>query len=245
MASYRQTNAGGTNGSTLTAGSGGSTDGSTPYDAVSVGVNATLAYDNTHSLFGTGDLAVKCATGVSSVTDYMSWSTSLAFATPMYCSQCFYFTAAPAAQIRLLSILAAGTAIAKVNLTAAGKFQLSDAAANVQATTGVVPTNAPFRIDLALLALSATVGQMELRYFADPFSSIPTESVSPAATWNSGTTAPDEIRFGLSAGLANVVAFWMDEAQASNTAYPPPPRWTRSPLNRPSSRAPLIRAGSW
>lgn len=245
MASYRQTNAGGTNGSTVAAASGGSADGSTPYDAVSIGASATLIYDNTHTLFGAGDLAVKAATGASAVVDYMSWTTSLSYATPEYCSCCFYLTALPAAQIRLLSILAAGTTIARVNLTAAGKVQVQDSASNVQATTAVIPTNAWFRVDLALLALSATVGQLQARYFADPFSAVPTETVSPAATWNTGTTAANEIRFGLSAGLANVVAFWMDEAQASNSAYPPPPQWRRSQINRPASRAPLIRAGSW
>lgn len=220
MSRWFQSNTGGVNGSNVAAGSGGSADGSTPYDAANIGASATLIYDNTHILPGTL-LAVKCATGASAVACTMSWTTALTYGVPMYASCCYYHTANPASQIRLLSWERVNALAAGINLLTTGQIQ--GFAGSGTNTTASIPLNSWYRVDLKLVVASATVGQVEVRLFNDPFSSTPTETKTSAATFNTGTGNPDELRIGLASAIANAGPFWMAYPQASNTGYPPPP----------------------
>jgi hypothetical protein len=219
-----QTNAGGVNGVTVAAGSGGSADGSTPYDVASVGASAVVAYDTTHPLYP-GGLSVKFSTGASAVTATASHSTSITWATPMWCSACFYFTAIPTAQTRILTLLAANVAICAVNITTSGFIQCSIPANAIVSTGAIAITaNKMFRVELKLIALSATVGQAEARWFSDAFSNgTPTETKTTTATGNTGTTTPDRAALGIGTGVANIPAFWGTHLQEDNTAYPAPP----------------------
>lgn len=219
MTNYRNTAEYGTSGSTVTTG-GSPSDGSTAWDTASIGSGATLIWDNTRAL--NGSLSYKFTTGASAVTDYLGWSTSVSMAVPMGVSAAYYFTAVPTAQVRILSLYQSGTLQAAINITSTGKLQLFAGSA-VGTSTNTIPAGAWFRVELKIITSSATVGQAELRLFTDPYGTTPTETVTSAATINTLGGNPTEARFGIGTGQANVVAYWMDELQASNTGYPPAP----------------------
>ena len=74
---------GGTDGTTLTSGAGGNTATSGSYlDIVSAGTGATLAFSAGTGAHGS--MSCQCATGSTSTTSYVGWSTSLGTVTSHY-----------------------------------------------------------------------------------------------------------------------------------------------------------------
>lgn len=222
ITSWKQTNAEGTNASSVTVGSGGATDGSVPYDTANIGATGVMIYDNTHTVFGTGE-AIKFSSGASAASIYAGWTSSISYATPMYGSACFYFTANPAAQLRLITVLnGSAAAIMSINLLTSGALQ-AFAGGSAANTTATIPLNTWFRVEWQLITTSATVGQIEVRLFPTATSTTATETKTSPATYNTGTVDPAEVRLGPSAAVANIVAFWAGYLQASNTGYPAAP----------------------
>lgn len=241
MAFYRQTNAGQTSGTNVTAPSGATADGSTQYNAVSSTLAQTLKYDNTHLLYGdAGDSAVKFATGATVGPASAGFGSNATYATQSSVSACFYFTANPASATRILNLSGNGT----LSLGGGGLLQAFDSAGTGGgAMTNTIPLNAWFRAELRVVVNSATVGQMECRLFTDPFSTVPLETKLSGASLNTTTAAPTGTNAGMvSTNLANFGPAWFTQLQYSSTAgvYPPAPV---RPLAVPVvNRAALIRA---
>lgn len=249
MGYARNTGAGGTNGTTVTSGSGGHADGSLAWDTATTVSGGTNAWDNTHVYLS--PLSYKVATGATAGMADQIWKASLSFA-PTFVSALVYFTANPTGGARVLSLFGGSSAAAVgVNVTASGTLQIADNGGTVASAGATIALNAWNRIELRLIAFSATVGQSECRLFTDPESTVPLETTTTAAARNTGTVTVNEVRFGVGqgAGAASVPTFWITHMQAQDTGYPPPPHWFRNSFGLqvcpPQQRAALIRAASF
>jgi hypothetical protein len=215
---------GGTNGANVAAGAGAST-GDTNFDAITRGTNATLAYDNTHP--GRGSLGVKIATGASSVTSFVSWTTTIGTQTTTYIRALCYFTANPAANHRVYLAQGATVARAAINLNTNGKFLFQNAAFGTVLTSNTIPLNSQFRLEAKLVA-DASVGQWEYKIWYDPRSvGVPDDTQTSAATQALGGTS-DTYRYGISAAAVSAGPYWLDDVAISTDGYigPENPRVT-------------------
>ena len=215
---------GGTNGANVAAGAGAST-GDTNFDVVNRGTSATNAYDNTHP--GRGSLGLKIATGATSTTSYVSWTTTIGTQTTTYYRALVFITGAPAANTRMFNWVGSASSRGNILLNAAGKFIFTNAAGTTILTSAVLPTNSQFRLEAKFVA-SATVGQWEYKIWNDPRDvGTPNDTNISAATQNMGGTS-DTYRFGIGAALANGGPYWLDDVAVSTDGYigPEDPRVT-------------------
>jgi hypothetical protein len=211
--------AGGTSGTAITSGNTGGTSGDA-FDGVNIGTGCTYAFDNTHAHSGT--LSYKVAHGATSTFNYPLWSGLPAQATYWF-REYYYFTAVPAVQRSMYRwIGASGTQLrGGVGINSTGHiFTYNSAGATISTMTAQVPTNAWCRVE-GFCTGSATTGQLEVKLFTSPESTTAAETITSAATVNTGGTITD-IWLGESGAAANVVAYWRDDMALNASAYPGP-----------------------
>jgi hypothetical protein len=216
---------GGTNGTTLTAGAGGNTGGTSGnfFDTVTIVASGTNIFDNTHAAHGT--LANKLATGATAGTNFDAWDTSFGSAVgQVWFRQYLYLTANPGASFRSWSAFSApaGSQNAGLQINTGGTLTFQDAngtAITGMTTTETIPLNQWCRIEGFVIG-SATVGQVELKIFfgANPDATTPTNTYTSAATVNTRGNM-GSWRYGINTSRANVVAWWQDDLGLSNTGY--------------------------
>jgi len=209
---------GGTTGTTISTGNSGPGSGNA-FDAVSApGGGGTLAFSNAEAAHGS--LACDLATTGTTGTPYVAWTTSMGSQAQVWFRLYLYFTANPSATQRVFAALQGGTACATIAVGTSGKLQFLNAAGSAIFTqTGTIPLNQWFRIEGFIIG-SATVGQVELKRFNSPDSTVASETNTSAASQNT-TGAMDTYRFGHGAGsaLANLGPWWQDDIGLSNGGY--------------------------
>ena len=214
---------GGSNGTTLTQGSGGNTGGASGafLDDIFIGTSAANTFDNTHAAHGS--LSMKCATGASAVQVYGGWNTSLGSGLSQVWFRAYYWIGAnPSGNhgIVMFKSASGGSQVARFVLTTTGKIQCNDAANTAitgMTTTNSVNTSAWFRIEGFVIS-SATVGQVELKLFNSMDSTTATETLTSAATQNTGSGIGEEIFGQAGSGVASE-NLWVDDLGVSTTAY--------------------------
>lgn len=215
---------GGSNGANVAAGAGAGT-GDTNFDVITRGTSATLAYDNTHP--GRGSLGLKIATGATSTTSNVSWTTTIGTQTTFFIRFLCYITGAPAANIRVYNNVGAASSRGNILLNTNGKFIFTNAAGSTVLTSATLPTNSTFRVEAKFVSDNA-VGQWEYKIWYDPRDvGTPNDTQTSAATQvNGGTT--DTYRFGIGTNIASGGPYWMDDVAVSTVGYigPEDPRVT-------------------
>lgn len=236
-------------GTTLTAGSGGNSGGSSGsfFDVVTIGSGATVASDSTHAMHGS--LGIKTQTGATAATAYFGWTTSLggSSVTQSWFRFYLYITAIQSSgNFRLASCLNASNAIsgAVVLRPTTGLISMqnsSNAVITGMTTTNAVPLNQWVRVEGYF---NSATGQGEIKLFLTPDSATPTETITSATGQALGTDV-SSYRFGQGGGnTANYGPFWFDDVGASDTAYLGPAVTTVSGTASPSFTATVSAAGS-
>ena len=206
---------GGTNSTTLTPLLGGNTGGTSGnfFDAVTIGAGATDAFDSTHAAHGT--LSNKIAT-VGSAAVYNTWSASFLPAPQVWMRMYLYFTANPTNLHRVFSATSNGGVAASLVVTTSGTLRWTDSAGStIFTTTTAIPTNAWFRVE-GFVTGNATTGQVSLSLYTSPDSSVPVETQTSAASQSTAGIITD-VRYGVSAAVASVGPYWMDDIGISDS----------------------------
>jgi hypothetical protein len=210
-----------TQGTGVTAGNSGGVSG-TPADLVTTSATCSLTGDAgsaAHGYFG-----YLVTLGGTAGEAYFQWLAALSPADQqyMYARAYFKFAANPGGALNVIRFAtAAGTTCGSCQVTTAGKLAATDSAGTAQATsTGSIPLGRPFRADLTVFG-SAAAGQVTIHRYDTMDAAAATETVSTAATLNTGGPG-SRLRFGhTGAGVANVT-FSMDDLAASVSDLPGP-----------------------
>ena len=205
---------GGTSGTTVTAGSGGNSGGASGqfFEVVSIGPGAAVTFDNAHA--SSGALAAKISTGATSTSAFLRWSTQLGTQAQVWFRFSAYFTASPAAAIRVF-LAQGGLNNASVYVNAAGFLEFHDRNdAVIFDTASPIPLGAWFRVE-GYVAGAAGTGQVELKFYRAAASAAPDEVITSAATLDTGGTSTN-VAYGTSVNRANVAAFWLDDLGVSS-----------------------------
>lgn len=205
----------GTNGTNVST---SNSAGPNQFNAVTRGTSATLAYDTTHKAHGS--TALKFAVGATAAGSEVAWN-AFGNQSTIYGRFYFYATAAPAANHRVVSVIATGTAglNAAIYWTTARKFQIVNSGGGGGTTsTATVTLNTWVRVEFKIVQ-SATVGQLEVKVFATADSTTAT-STNTATNQNTFGTTIAYVGFGSNWDTkANVTAFWMDDLGIDTAAY--------------------------
>lgn len=211
---------GGTNGTQLTAGAGGNTDGVSGnfFDNINTGSGATEVFSNTHAAHGF--LSVNITTSATAAESYVEWTTSLGTpGTTIWFRTYVYLTALPGTSTPLIRFNNAGGQSARLVLTTTGVWNFNDSANTTILTgTSVMPTNAWFRVEGFVIG-SSTAGQLEVKSFTGN-----ADGTVPVETLTSGTTVNtrgilDSIQYGVTSVTIANVSFWLDDIGVTDVAY--------------------------
>jgi hypothetical protein len=237
MTSLANSFEGGTNGTTITAGNSGGTSGNA-FDTTSTGAGATTAFDNTHAAHGS--LSCEIAT-TSSATSNVQWAASMGTQAQVWFRLYLYFTANPAAAIRVFSVNN-GTVAAFLRITTTGQLVMVNGNGTVAITTSTatIPLNQWFRVEGFVLA-SLSVGQTELKLYSTADSVTPTETDTSAANNNLGVSTLTNYLFGITSATPSVVAYWQDNLGLSSTGYLGPALHAVPLAAVPASHPALVR----
>lgn len=205
---------GGSDETNITVANSGSTSGS-PFDDVNRGTGATVVYDNAIAALGT--LSCRTSTTGTSATAYVAYT--LASVTSDYARMYVRLTGLPSAAAQpILRYMSGANQSFRVNIKSGGAIEVRDAGQNVVGTTSAtVSITTGFRVEVHPV-FSATVGAVELRYWASQNSTgSPTETLT--LTGLTLTASASEIRFGVGAGLANAVSVWFDNVATEGSTW--------------------------
>ncbi|HSR87236.1 MAG TPA: hypothetical protein VLM11_23900, partial [Streptosporangiaceae bacterium] len=207
---------GGTSGTTVTAANSGGSSGPV-FDRVDVGAGATGIFDSSQAAHG--NLAYAFGTGSTAALSRVQWTSSMGTQTQVWFRAYLYFTANPAATVRVINQDQGHTACAVVVVLPSGKLQLRTGSAGTQTftTTSTIPLNHWFRVEGYTIG-SSTAGQVQLELFKTPDATTPDETDTSAATINTYGSM-DTYNFGISAYTANVATYWEDDVAISNGGY--------------------------
>lgn len=203
-------------GITLTAGAGGNTGGASGnfFDTITIGTNATLAADNTHSAHGI--VSCKVATAASSVTSFAQWDTSMGTQAQIWFRSYLYFTANPGSATDVIEGASVGGLCAGVQLATNGTLIFRNSAGTtIFTTTATIPLNQWFRLEGFIIG-SSTVGQVSLSLYKTADSLTPDETDTSAATQNTRGSMT-QYRFGQLTARVNAGPFWQDDLGISST----------------------------
>jgi hypothetical protein len=235
---------GGSSGSTITTGNSGGT-GQNAFNSV---VASTLVtpnsptFDNTHTR---GSLAAKFNTGATAAQQFVSWTTAVGtLTTDFYARLYIYITAAPPANIRMLTAHEGSSLHAGLNLTSGGGVRLLSSSAAAIGTELALDLNAWNRVEVKF-PMGAT-STLELRTHKGANLDTTTVTGSTTGTNVAGRTQVDTYRLGHSiAGTATNYSWWADDlAMGDNGAYlgPAPAGIPLTNFGRPAS---TVAAGGW
>jgi hypothetical protein len=207
---------GGSSGTAVTAANSGGSSGNA-FDNVNVGTGATGIFDSTKAAHG--GLSYAFATGSTASLARVQWTTSMGTQTQVWFRAYLYFSADPAATVRVVNQDQGHTACSVVVVLPSGKLQVRTGSAGTQTltTTNTIPLNQWFRIEGYVIG-SATAGQVELKLFKTADSTTPDETETSAPNINT-YGAMDTYNFGISTTTANVAEYWEDDIAISNAGY--------------------------
>lgn len=207
---------GGTAGTTVTTANSGGASGN-PFDRVDIGSGASVIFDNTEAAHGA--LSYAFSTGATKSLARLQWNSSVGTQTQVWFRAYLYFTANPAATVRVLDQDQGHTACAVVVVLPTGRIQVRTGSTGTQTLTSksTIPLNRWFRIEGYVIG-SPTAGQVQLEIFTSPDSTTPDETLTSAANIN--TYGPmDTYNFGISTTTANVATYWEDDMGISTSGY--------------------------
>lgn len=244
MASPANTAEGGSNTTAVTTANSGGVSGDA-WQLVTASATCSLTFDNTHAAHGA--LAYKVLLGATAGESYGEWSTSLtaaATAGPLYARAYLYFTANPTIAVNPFRWLSTTTLRGLVQITTAGKIAVLNSAGTAVGTSSAsIPLNQWFRLEASIVG-SATAGQIIARLYNTADSTAVTETITSAATINTGGTI-DRCRYGHAGTGSSNLTFWMDDIAGSDVTWPGPSLITPPPPVRVQNRSALIRASSF
>lgn len=213
----------GTQGGTISTSDGGSI---TAWNSVTTNlVSGTTypIYDGTHVLRINGSLASKFQS--SAAACFTEWN-NIGPVTTHYGRLYLYLTEAVAGSPWFVRGRDnGGTKAFVLDLTATPKIRIQDNPGTALTMTTTLPFNQFFRVEWKVIS-SATVGQVEVKLFLEPFSSTPTETLTSPATWNTRADL-DAINIGMINATTNG-PWWFDDVAVSFSAYPGP---SQSPVD--------------
>lgn len=225
MATVSNTFEGGSNGTTITTGNSAGASG-TAFDAVGIVAGGGAVYTNTNQYRGA--LGATLSTGGTAGQTYVEYTTALNCSSSgsLYGRTYRKLPALPpdANGHRIILIADSASAFqAEWRINNAGRLeQRSGAGVVTNTSTNAITTGAYFRVEFAILAFSATVGQLECKLFLSADSSTPTETLTSTAaldTLRAGGLC--KARAGINRNLASFVDH-VDDVTWSTTAYPGP-----------------------
>jgi hypothetical protein len=216
---------GGSNGTTLTQGSGGNTGGSSGdfLDSVSVGTGATVAFSTAQAAHGS--VSMNTVTTGTSALAYAGWT--LASVASDFSRAYCRFATLPSAQQLFMRYLSSGSQSVRVNVTTAGLIEIRNAANTVVGTTtSAISANSWFRVELSV-TFSATVGAVTLRLYLTPDSTTISDSLTLSSLALTATAS--ELRFGIGAAMANTSSEFFDDIATEGATWHGPAVRTIAP----------------
>jgi hypothetical protein len=206
----------GTNGATLTAGSGGNTAGTgiNYFETVNIGGTSAMIFDTSQFMHGTQ--SCKMTPGSGEVTN-LRW-TSLN-STQVAMSFYIRFSALPVADFFLANFIAGGTTVARLMFSSStGKLRLTDTrglGAPVWTSAAALSVNTWYRIELYITINASAATETVAYYLGDSASAVDGTSINTGQT---GSTAVDTAVFGKTDTSTYTTAHWYDSIQVEDAA---------------------------
>lgn len=213
-------------GSAPLTGTAAEPDGSIPPNSISNTTGTMLAAGPSKAVLKTYAKSIHIAGGAGAGSNFLDWTTNLTYGIPFIVDVTGYFPSLPSSG-RIINIFDAVGTKCSLNLNGSGSVVMFDSAGTGSPGGNMataIPAGQLVRIAFKLVVGSATVGQTEVRYYADPSSATVTDSKLATATMNTrSSTVPNEVRVGQISSLASQT--WdITYVQFSNTGtYPGPP----------------------
>jgi len=165
--------------------------------------------------------ALKLATGATSTTSYVGWTTAMGTRQEVWGRCYLYFTANPTSNISVGRLIGAAASIrGSIVVNTGGLLKiLTNTGTQAATLVGTIPLNAWFRVEWRYLVDTTSAGTAEVRLYSTPSSTTVTESVSATAITNGGTDITTYRTGHAQANAANVGPFWMDGLALSDTGW--------------------------
>lgn len=208
---------GGVDGVAISTFNSGGTSGDA-FGAVTIDPTASLVFDGTQSAHGT--FSAKVATGATSGSSYVAWTTGIAGTSPSLWTRAYMrLTANPSAAVNILRLLNSSNAImGTVRINANGTVGMLYGSGTLGGTSvGAITPNAWFRIE-TLVTTGTTTGVMSCRIAFVPDAVTPDETLT-STNVNTGSTNPSRFRAGVVTNAANVTAINFDDLAASDVDW--------------------------
>lgn len=204
---------GGSNGVTLTQGSGGNTGGSSGDFLDVVDATGTVTFSTAQAAHGTVSMLVS-TTAVSALA-YAGYTLSSVTTDYMRCY--IRLTALPGVVQILTRYLSGASQSLRVNVKAAGTLEVRDAANSVVGTTtSAVSINTWWRLEL-FTTFSATVGAVQLRLYNTADGTTITDSLN--LTGLALTANATALRFGVGAAAASIPTTYYDDVAVEGATW--------------------------
>lgn len=208
---------GGTNSIAVSAANSGGASGNA-FDAVFVGSNASLKYDDAEMAHGL--LSARVDTGASAVSAYMQWDqASLGDNGEFYERWYFRLAALPASTryIREWRNSTSGTTICRMQVTSAGNLRMEDSAlANIFNAGINITDDVWYRIEVHVVV---STGQAEMKIFTVIDSATPADTQSSAPGFTFGAATCNRSRAGWLSSAANLPHLWVDDWAFSTVGW--------------------------
>lgn len=195
-----------------------------PWDAVTVGANTTVKYDNSQAHYGGLSAKVVSAAAGGAYTSFMTWNTTtLGTAVTDHYGRLYIYPTVNLNGDRIIRCFGAtGASAAHVSVFTDNTIQLKDSTLTVRAAGAVALVNNQWNRVEWHIVHSLTVGQIEARIFVGKNADglIPDETLSSTAAWNTAA-ALNQLDFGLGDNDASM-SFYLDDILALGTTWPGP-----------------------
>lgn len=187
-----------------------------PPDAVTLGTGASAVYTAAGTL--TGSRSAIFDVGVTSSTSFFQWNVPASATAQHYQGAWLRYPSTYGASASVMSLNAAGTAIVRVQITAADKVRILDAGGGT-AYTSTVTLTPGLAYFVAVSALVLAAGQFQVRIF-DQTSTLIEQSAVTAVDFSGGPV--DNVRFGSIANQtsANWRPLTADQLTYRNDGWP-------------------------
>lgn len=218
---------GGTSGTTVSTANSGGASGDA-WGTPVIGTGMTLTFDNAHAAHGT--LAYKVAlTSTATAITYLPWpSTQVGTVTEIW-GRLYIWSAnltPPAASLRLVRFLNAGTAVAGFNVASGtGAIECrsaADALIGTASASSAITASTWMRLEFHYLFNTATGETARVNVYTGDSATINTSATCSAI--NQGA-ACNEVRFGANTAAFSSTsgnAFWLDDINVNATGLPGP-----------------------
>ena len=202
---------GGTDTATVTTGNSGGASGDS-WDVVQIaGTGGSLTYDSTHTAHGA--LAYKLVTGSPVGNSILEWTTKLGTVTTVPFRFSAYLSSLPGSTLRITQARSGSTVRGSIGINPAGLVVVLDASGSIILTsTTAITAGQWFRLE-GFITGNASTGQIQVKIFTNPDGVIPDETLTTAATINTGGTI-DRWEAGNPSSVASYT-MWLDDLSLS------------------------------